>query len=144
MLAQYDLANVISRRLEKRKISGNFFGPLVDCNPATLSQYLTGKKPLPTELAQKWLHVLDLIDQLVERAAPLPLNAHPNQALIFKKILEDFDKKLLLVSVVDLGPRASTSNEVAKAATQLDRVIGLESLAENFGTNEVKTEDKKK
>jgi predicted transcriptional regulator len=134
MLAQYNPAAVISRRLEQRKISGNFFGPLVGVNPAILSQYLTGKKNLPAELAQAWLHTLDVIDELVERAKPLPLNHHPNLAPVFKKILEDFDKQLLLVSVVSLAPGTDASDEVAQAAVVLDKAItgGLATLANNF------------
>lgn len=118
-LTNFCPAAIIRRALDKHGIPQETWAGIVSASTGMVSEYLSGKRPLPNVLGEEWVRTIKVVEELIRRSNPLPLNFHPRCADRFKKILTDFDKRLLLVSVVDLSHGSKVTDEVAHAASVL-------------------------
>ena len=126
MLASFSPARRLLEALNRLQIPQAFFAIVVGTSTATLSKYLNGLWT-SGEADIKWLQQIKLIEELIRVSLPLHLNFHPRHGESFKKILRDFEKRQLLISVVDLGPQRQVSEDIRKAAEFLaDALYPLE------------------
>lgn len=119
MPTAYSPASVVGQFLKQHQIPQETFAGIVGLSTGATSEYLTGKKELPSNVAERWLETIATMKDFIERVAPLPINWHPRLGTVLKKILNDFEKRQLLISVVDLGPKSTISDEIARAASYL-------------------------
>jgi len=119
MLTAYSPASQVGKFLRDNFIPQETFAGIVGVSTGALSEYLNGKRDLSNGLGESWLHTTEVMKDFMERSRPIPINWHPRLVKEFKKILHDFEHRQLLVSVVDIGPQSTVSNEVAKAAQDL-------------------------
>jgi len=117
----YNPVSTINKFLRERNIPQEFFAGVVGVSAGTMSEYLSGKRTNQKEA--EWLNTIKVIDELMERVKPLHLNLHPRLAKEFRTILRDFENRQLLVSVVDLGPTSSVSDDVARKASDLEQAM---------------------
>jgi hypothetical protein len=115
----YSPASTVGQFLKQHQIPQETFAGIVGLSTGATSEFLTGKKELPSNLAERWLETIATMRSFIERIAPLPINWHPRLGSVLKNILRDFEKRQLLVSVVDLGPKTTVSDEIARAASYL-------------------------
>ena len=121
--------------LRSTNIPQEFFAGVTGLSTGALSLFLNDKRSLPFAEEQKCLSAAKVIRLLIDRMAPIPINFHPRCVEVFKKILSDFEKRLLLVSVISLNVGTTASDDVAKTAVHLDKLMvgnisaGLEALA---------------
>jgi hypothetical protein len=125
MATPYSPALRVGQFLKATNIPQEFLSGVTGISTGALSQFLNDKRPLSAMDERKCLDTVKVIQSLIDRTAPIPINFHPRCAGIFKKILEDYEKRLLLVSVVSLNLGTPASDEVAIAATRLDRAMQL-------------------
>lgn len=127
MLATYSPAATVSRFLKLNNFPQETWGGIVGISTGLVSEYLSGKKPLPGDVAERWLAEVKNIKNFLERVSPVPVNWHPRLASEWKKILRDFENNKLLVSVVDCGPESQVSPQITQAAQDL--ASAMETLA---------------
>ncbi len=92
------------------------FGILVGVSNGQLSDYLTGVKKLPNELAQRFYHTISLIKQLTAFAGGLPLDWSPENGKHFRLVLEALDKGQFRVDIKDLTDDFQILNSAAQLA----------------------------
>jgi len=125
---------VVRDFLRSTNIPQEFFAGVTGLSTGALSLFLNDKRSLSFAEEQKVLGTVKTIQSLIERIKPIPINFHPRCVELFKKILPNFEKRLLLVSAINLDIGSTASDEVATAATKLDKLMvgnfsaGLEIL----------------
>jgi hypothetical protein len=117
--ATYDPASVVGTFLKTHAIPQETFAGLIGLSTGAVSEFLNAKKNLPGDVAERWLSTIKVMKEFIERTAPLHLNWHPRCAESWKKILQDFERRQLLISVVSLKSDSTDSPEVIRAAQEL-------------------------
>jgi hypothetical protein len=121
--------------LRSTNIPQEFFAGVTGLSTGALSLFLNDKRSLSFAEEQKVLDTVKTIQSLIERIKPIPINFHPRCVELFKKILPNFEKRLLLVSAINLDIGTTASDDVARTAVHLDKLMtgnisaGLEVLS---------------
>jgi len=117
-------AATTSRALEKFNIPQRTFALLVGISVGQLNEYLSGKKPLPGALAERFQDTVRLIRQLTAIAGGLPLDWSPSNGKHFKLVLDALDKGQFRISIEDLTDGSKIMESAAFLAGGLAALSG--------------------
>ncbi len=130
-ITPYCPAAIIGSTLKEFGIPQETFVLIIgDCNTRVLSEFLSGKCEIPSHISQNWADKTKIIRKFVERLRGIPVDWSPKNAKLLRKMLTDFEKQLLLISVVPLTAESDTSSAVAQAAVTLSGLMTLAGQTE--------------